>query len=171
MPRGRPRGRRAAATVESILPADPESEEEVEEAAHDPTAEALDLEVLEDLNRSRFQNFCDLSLSEGTKRQYGYKLETLKTFLRTQFPNQIQNDNIVLPLGENIITAFFGYIAFKRGRNGEDINANIDNENGPQTLSHQYISTYRSAIVSEYTRQNCRFQLIASPLLSAPPFL
>ncbi len=62
MARGRPRGRRAAAHAESsILPAS-ESELEVDEAAHDPAAEALDGEVLEDLNRSRFQNFGDLSI-------------------------------------------------------------------------------------------------------------
>ncbi len=176
MPRGRPNSRRAVSgannAVEiaepSILPDNArvevgsELQVEAEEALSAQAEAALDLEVLQDLNRSRFRNFCDMSLSEGTKRQYGYKIETLKSFLRSEFPNQIDNNNIILPLGENIITAFFGHISFRRSRNGEEVN--ID-DSGPQTLSHQYISTYRSAIVSEYTRQNCRFPDVEEKIL------
>ncbi len=151
--RGRSRGRRAAPSAGNA-----ESSSLLDDAAE----EELDLQVLHNVNRSRFQDFCDRSLSVGTKRQYGYKILALKNFLRSEFPSRIEGDNIILPLGEDVITSFFGHIAFRRPQTGESINIE---DTTSQTLSHPYIATYRSAIVSEYTRQNLRFPDVEEKIL------
>ena len=52
-------------------------------------------------------------VADGTRKNYAVKLKTWKKWLEKHKPECIRNSEIVIPLEESVIMAFFGFISYK----------------------------------------------------------
>jgi hypothetical protein len=61
-------------------------------------------------------------LADGTKNQYSGKLKALYQWLQQNYPSSLDalNNQVILSLSDEAITAFFGHVCRKRTPNSRD---------------------------------------------------
>lgn len=89
-------------------------------------------------------------LAKNTRLQYKGKTATLVSWLKANEPTALQpsTDEMILPLNDTTISAFFGYICQKRKRDSLEL------EQPVQYLSLSHVANYRSAIKDYYKQKN-----------------